>query len=88
MCTCVFARFFQKSVNFLYFLALFKFTVDFQLRDKLEFDGEFASVSEPKLEPRKGAKDSSRWWSGVAAQPPVQHKKKMEPGATERSDAA
>ena len=27
-----------------------------QPRDKSEFEGEFASVSEPKLEPRQGRK--------------------------------
>ena len=54
------------------------------LRDK----SEVCERKRAEFEAPIGAKDSSRWWSGVAAQPPVQHKKKMEPGATERSDAA
>ena len=46
--------------------------------------GNFASVSEPKFEPRKGRQPLGRWWSGEAAEPLLAKKKKIEPGATER----
>ena len=45
-----------------------------------KLEGKLRAVGERNSELR--AKDSSRWWSGVAAQPPAQYKKEIEPGST------
>ena len=47
------------------FMALSKFTVDFKHHDKSEVEGAFASVSEPKFEPRQGRYMVARWWSSA-----------------------
>ena len=56
----------------------------YTLRDKSEVEGVIASASEPKFKPRKGASALRQGWSGVAAQPLLAKKNKIEPGATER----
>ena len=56
--------------------------------DKSEVGGEFASVSEPKFKPLKGASALRQGWSGVAAQPLLAEKIKLSPVRRSVSDAA